>query len=105
MLFSDLTLSRRLERAEGRACVQFGEARRRLFPDSGVIRRPRHYVTERFRRRDFGHLDIQLTIDDPKAYIKPWTVNLLPMEFDGDNELLEDVCNENEKDLKHIVGK
>jgi hypothetical protein len=63
------------------------------------------HVTERFRRRDFGHLDIQLTIDDPKAYTKPWTVNLLPMEFDGDNELLEDVCNENEKDLKHMGGK
>ena len=63
------------------------------------------HVTERFRRRDFGHLDIQLTIDDPKAYTKPWTVNLLPLHFDGDNELLEDVCNENEKDLKHMVDK
>ena len=63
------------------------------------------HVIERFRRRDFGHLDIQLTIDDPKAYAKPWTVNLLPMQFDGDNELLEDVCNENEKDLKHMLGK
>jgi hypothetical protein len=36
MLFSDLGLSRRLERAEGFACVQFAEARRRLFPDSGA---------------------------------------------------------------------
>ena len=36
MLFSDLGLSRRLERAEGNACVQFAEARRRLFPDSGA---------------------------------------------------------------------
>jgi hypothetical protein len=63
------------------------------------------HVTERFRRRDFGHLDIQLTIDDPKAYTKPWTVNLLPLHFDGDNELLEDVCNENERDVKHLVGK
>ena len=35
MLFSDLALSRRLERAEGHACAQFAEARRRLFPDSG----------------------------------------------------------------------
>ena len=63
------------------------------------------HVTERFRRHDFGHLDIQLTIDDPKAYTKAWTVNLLPLHFDGDNELLEDVCNENEKDVKHMVGK
>ena len=36
MLFSDLALSRRLERAEGHACVQYAEARRRLFPDSGA---------------------------------------------------------------------
>src|SRR5438128_6959879 len=36
MLFSDLALSRRLERAEGQACVQFAEARRRMFPDSGA---------------------------------------------------------------------
>src|ERR1700674_3417766 len=35
MRFSDLALSRRLERAEGHACAQFAEARRRLFPDSG----------------------------------------------------------------------
>ena len=62
-------------------------------------------TTERFRRRDFGHLDIQFTVDDPKAYTKPWTINLLPLHFDGDNELLEDVCNENEKDFKHLVDK
>jgi hypothetical protein len=63
------------------------------------------HVTERFHRRDFGHLDIQLTIDDPKAYAKPWTVTLQPMQLDPNNELLEDVCNENEKDLKHLVAK
>jgi hypothetical protein len=62
------------------------------------------HVTERFWRRDFGHLDIQLTIDDPKAYTKPWTITL-PMQFDADTELLEYVCNENEKDLKHMVGQ
>ncbi len=63
------------------------------------------HITERFRRRDFGHLDIQLTIDDPKAYTKPWTVTLGPMHLDADNDLLEYICNENEKDLKHFVGK
>src|SRR3984893_19323062 len=36
MFFSDLALSKRLERAEGHACVQYAEARRRLFPDSGA---------------------------------------------------------------------
>ena len=37
MQFSDLALSRRLERAEGQACVQFAKARLRLFPDSGAV--------------------------------------------------------------------
>ena len=61
-------------------------------------------VTERIRRRDFGHLDIQITIDDSKAYTKPWTAELHP-ELIPDTELLEFVCNENEKDLPHLVGK
>src|SRR4029077_5567959 len=56
-------------------------------------------VTERFRRPDFGHLEIEITIDDPKAYTKPWTakvpVNLLP-----DTDLIETYC-ENEKDQPH----
>ena len=59
-------------------------------------------LIERFRRRDFGHMDIELTIDDPKAYTKPWTVKedlrLIP-----DTELLEYVCNENNKDYEHLV--
>jgi hypothetical protein len=62
------------------------------------------HITERFRRRDFGHLELQLTIDDPKAYNKPWTVNESWQLF-LDTELIEFVCNENEKDLKHMVGK
>jgi len=61
------------------------------------------HVTERFRRRDFGHMDIEITIDDPKAYTKPFTVNvafiLLP-----DTEFIEDICD-NEKDQTHMVGK
>ena len=62
------------------------------------------HITERFRRRDFGHLDIQLTIDDPKAYTHPWMVTFL-MQFLADTELLEYVCNENEKDRKHLPAK
>jgi hypothetical protein len=61
-------------------------------------------LTERFRRRDFGHIDLQLTIDDPKAYTKPWSVNL-ELTLTPDTELIEYVCNENEKDLGHLVGK
>jgi hypothetical protein len=62
------------------------------------------HVTERIHRRDFGHMDIQITIDDPKAYTKPWTAELHP-ELIPDTELIEFVCNENEKDLPHLVGK
>jgi len=61
-------------------------------------------VTERFHRRDVGHMDVQFTFDDPKAYTKPWTVKIDPvLLLDGD--LFESVCNENEKDLPHLVGK
>jgi hypothetical protein len=61
-------------------------------------------VTERFRRKDFGHLDVQITIEDPKAYTKPWDVTL-PLVYQPDTELIEYMCTENEKDLKHLVGK
>ena len=62
------------------------------------------HITERFRRRDFGHLDLQLTIEDPKAYKKPWTV-AVPLHLFTEGELLEFVCNENEADVKHMVNK
>jgi len=61
-------------------------------------------VTERYRRRDYGHLDIQVTIDDPKAYTRPWTVTE-PMQLLPGADLIEFVCNENEKDLKHLGKK
>jgi hypothetical protein len=60
-------------------------------------------LTERFHRRDFGHIDLQIDINDPKAYTKPWTVNLLLTL--ADTELIEYVCDENEKDVGHLVGK
>ena len=60
-------------------------------------------MTERFHRRDVGHLDVQVTFDDPKAYTKPWT---LAFTFDliPDGQLIEYVC-ENERDASHLVGK
>jgi len=60
-------------------------------------------VTEKFTRRDFGHLEIQITIDDPKTYTRPWTVSA---RFDlvPDSELIENIC-ENERDTPHLVGK
>jgi hypothetical protein len=62
------------------------------------------HVTERYHRRDFGHIDLQITINDPKTYTKPWTVSY-PIQLLPDTELLEYVCNENNKDIQHLVGK
>jgi hypothetical protein len=53
-------------------------------------------VTERFHRKDFGHMDVVITIDDAKAYTKPWTVTL-PLTFQADTEILEYICDENNK--------
>jgi len=61
-------------------------------------------LTERFHRIDVGHLELAMTIDDPKAYVKPWTVNLA-MRLSPDTDILEYVCNENEKDRAHILTK
>jgi hypothetical protein len=49
------------------------------------------HVTERFRRRDFGHMELQITIDDPKSYTKPWTVTEDP-HLVPDAELRESAC-------------
>jgi hypothetical protein len=62
------------------------------------------HVIERFRRRDFGHMEIQITIDDPKAYTKPWTVTE-QARLRTDTELLEYICNENNVDLQHLNSK
>ncbi len=61
-------------------------------------------VTERYHRKDFGHMDLQITIDDPKAYTKPWTVTENPV-LQPDDELLEYICEENNRDVGHFVGK
>lgn len=50
-------------------------------------------ITERYRRRDFGHIDMQLTFADPKAYDRPWTISFVA-DLIPDTELLEEVCNE-----------
>jgi hypothetical protein len=71
--------------------------------DAGHPHTDQLHTTERFRRRDFGHLDVQVTIDDPKAYTKPWTVSI-PLVLMADLEMIEDVCD-NEKDAQHAVGK
>jgi len=60
-------------------------------------------VTERFRRRDFGHLDLEMTFDDPKMYTRPFTVRI-PHDLLVDQDIFE-MFPENEKDCAHIGKK
>ena len=57
-------------------------------------------MTERFTRRDIGHLEIDITIEDPKAYVKPWRAKV-PVHLLPDSDLIETFC-ENEKDVAHM---
>jgi hypothetical protein len=59
-------------------------------------------ITERYHRVDFGHMQIDLTVDDPKAYTKPWTVRLNHTIL-LNTEMLDFYCLENEKDIPHLV--
>ena len=58
-------------------------------------------LTERYRRRDFGHMDVETTIDDPMMYTRPFTVKVTH-ELQADSDILEYICAENEKDNSHI---
>jgi hypothetical protein len=58
-------------------------------------------IQERFHRRDFGHMDLSVTIDDPKMYTMPFTLKVTELLL-PDSDILESVCNENEKDRAHF---
>jgi hypothetical protein len=61
-------------------------------------------VREQIRRPDFGHLEVQVTVDDPKAYTKPWTVTLKE-RIVVDTDLIDEICLENEKDANQLKGR
>jgi hypothetical protein len=61
-------------------------------------------ITERLHRVNFGTLEVEFTVDDPKAYTKPWTVKLTQL-LKPDTELLDYYCSENEKDVPHLVPR
>ena len=61
-------------------------------------------IIERMRRVDYGHLETEVTIDDPKAYTKPWTVTV-HHRIMPNTELIEFVCQENDHAGPHLVGK
>jgi len=58
-------------------------------------------VRERIRRPDYGHLEIEVTVDDPKAYTRPWTV-MLRQRLATDTELVDEICLENEKSFQRM---
>jgi hypothetical protein len=62
------------------------------------------HLTERFRRLDFGHMEVELTFDDPQTYTRPFTIKL-KQRLLPDTDLLESFCAENEKDATHLDGK
>jgi len=70
---------------------------------SGLPTTDKLHVIEKFHRIDLGHMDIEHTVDDPGAYTKAWTFTTHPVMLKG--ELIEYICQENNKDLEHLVGK
>jgi hypothetical protein len=60
-------------------------------------------LTEKIRRPSFGRLEVEVTVDDPKAYTRPWTIRL-DQHLSLDTDLLEYACLENEKDVAHFPG-
>lgn len=58
------------------------------------------HVTERFHRKDFGHTELTVTINDPKAYLRPWTISAM-LHLLPDTELIEAFCDDHEKTMEH----
>jgi hypothetical protein len=61
-------------------------------------------VIERYRRPDVGHLEGEITVEDPAILAKPWTFKRVA-ELAPTEEIREFMCNENNMDLPHLVGK
>ena len=58
-------------------------------------------IRERIRRPDFGHIEIDIMVDDPKAYTKPWSITLR-QQFASDTELIDEICAEGEKFVQKL---
>jgi hypothetical protein len=61
-------------------------------------------ITQRFRRVNYGRMEIEIVVDDAKAYTKPWSVKVNQF-ISNDTELMDYYCMENERDIVHAVGK
>jgi hypothetical protein len=71
--------------------------------EAGIPTTDALHVIERFHRTDLGHMDIEHTVEDPKVYTKPWKFTTHPILLQG--ELMEYICQENNRDVEHLVGK
>jgi hypothetical protein len=58
-------------------------------------------ITERFRRRNFGHMELEIRYEDPKYYTRPFTTKII-LNLIPDSDIIEFVCTENEKDMQHL---
>jgi len=68
---------------------------------NGSVLTEKAKVREEIRRPDFGHLEVKVTVDDPKAYTKPWSVTL-NQRIVVDTDLIDEICLENEQSLQHL---
>ena len=80
-----------------------GQTDKTWLDESGLPHTKDMVVTEQFKRPDMGHMEIVHTINDPGAYSKPWTFTTHPTMLNG--ELIEYICQENNRDVQHLVGK
>jgi len=62
------------------------------------------HIVERFTRRDFGHIDVEMTFEDTGAYTKPFSIRF-SQTLTPDTDVIEYVCAENEKDRQHLDGR
>jgi len=62
------------------------------------------HLIERWRRPDLGHLEVEITIDDPRAYAKAWTIKRVS-DLAPNEDVMEFICTENNRDVEHMVGK
>jgi len=61
-------------------------------------------ITEKFRRPNFGRLEVEVTVDDPKNYTEPWTVTMIQVLM-PDTEMISFYCLENERSVSHLIGQ
>jgi hypothetical protein len=62
------------------------------------------HIIEKYRRPDVGHLEMEVTMEDPKALVKPFTQKLVS-EFAPNEDIFEFICSENNRDVQHLIGK